>query len=74
MLLSHQSTVIGTSTKFNSTNATAAIAREWEYKGAFNEGAPTTSAHADDKDMAQDEIHVAVVMKMEIGQEQKEKF
>ena len=54
-------TVIGTSTKFNSTNATAAIAREWEYKGAFSTGAPTTSTFADDKDMAQDEIHVAIV-------------
>jgi len=54
-------TVIATATKFNAANATAAIAREWEYKGAFNEGAPTTSAHADGKAMAQDEIHVVVV-------------
>ena len=54
-------TVITTSTKFNSTNSGAVVAREWEYKGAFNEGAPTTSAHADDKAMAQDEIHVVVV-------------
>jgi len=54
-------TVIGTSTKFNGTNATAAIAREWEYKGAFSTGAPTTSTFADDKDMAQDEIHVAII-------------
>ena len=54
-------TVIGTSTKFNATNATAAIAREWEYAGAFSEGAPTTSTFADDKDMSQDEIHVAII-------------
>ena len=50
-----------TSTKFNSTNSGAAIAREWEYKGAFNEGAPTTSAHSEDKGMRDDEIHIAVV-------------
>ena len=54
-------TVIVTSTKFNATNSGAAIAREWEYKGAFNEGPPTTSAHADDKGMRDDEIHIAVV-------------
>jgi hypothetical protein len=54
-------TVIGTSTKFNATNATAAIAREWEYAGAFSEGAPTTSTFADNKDMSQDEIHVAII-------------
>jgi len=54
-------TVIATTTKFNGTNAAAAIAREWEYKGAFSTGAPTTSTFADDKDMAQDEIHVAII-------------
>ena len=54
-------TVIGTTTSFNSTNSGAAISREWEYKGAFNEGAPTTSNHASDKSMSHDEIHVAIV-------------
>ena len=54
-------TVIATSTKFNGANSGAAIAREWEYKGSFSTGAPTTSVHADDKDMSQDEIHVAIV-------------
>ena len=54
-------TVIATTTKFNGTNSGAAIAREWEYKGAFNECAPTNSAHSEDKGMRDDEIHIAVV-------------
>ena len=54
-------TVIVTEEKFLATAATQAFSREWEYKGAFNEGPPTTSAFADNRDMANDEIHVAVI-------------
>tara|TARA_B110001454_G_scaffold214729_1_gene234972 strand:- start:254 stop:2557 length:2304 start_codon:yes stop_codon:yes gene_type:complete len=54
-------TVLTTSANFLATAATQGHAREWEYKGAFPEGPPTTSAYATDKSMATDEIHIAVV-------------
>ena len=54
-------TVLTTSANFLATAATQGHAREWEYKGAFPEGPPTTSAYATDKNMALDEIHIAVV-------------
>jgi hypothetical protein len=54
-------TVMVTDTKWQATQATTTYKREWEYKGAFAEGAPTTSAWATDKLMSNDEIHVAVV-------------
>ena len=54
-------TVLTTSENFLITAATQGHQREWEYKGAFPEGPPTTSAYATDKNMALDEIHVAVI-------------
>ena len=54
-------TVLTTSDNFLITAATQGHQREWEYKGAFPEGPPTTSAYATDKNMALDEIHVAVI-------------
>ena len=54
-------TVIVTSEKFLAAASSQAYAREWEYRGAFNEGPPTTSSFADNRDMANDEIHVALV-------------
>tara|TARA_Y100001963_G_scaffold13345_1_gene16674 strand:+ start:12649 stop:14928 length:2280 start_codon:yes stop_codon:yes gene_type:complete len=54
-------TVIVTEEKFLAAASSQAYSREWEYKGAFNEGPPTTSAFADNRDMANDEIHIAVV-------------
>ncbi len=52
---------ITTDTNWDATASAQAYSREWEYKGSFNEGAPTTSTHAADKLMSMDEIHVAVV-------------
>ena len=54
-------TVIVTSEKFLAAASSQAYSREWEYRGAFNEGPPTTSSFADNRDMANDEIHVALV-------------
>ena len=54
-------TVIVTEQKFLAAASSQAYGREWEYKGAFSEGAPTTSAYADDKGVKNDEIHIAVV-------------
>ena len=55
-------TVIVTDTNFLNTAATQTYTREWEYAtGGQFPGPPTTSTHADDKDMALDEIHVAVI-------------
>ena len=54
-------TVMVTDTKWQATQATTTYKREWEYKGAFSEGPPTTSSHAEDKLMSLDEVHVAVV-------------
>ena len=54
-------TVIVTSEKFLISATAQGHSREWEYKGAFAEGPPTTSAYAADKDMSLDEIHVAVI-------------
>ena len=48
-------------TKFIGVNSTVAYERKWEYAGAFSEGAPTTSVFADDKGLACDEIHVAII-------------
>ena len=53
-------TTITTSDSFLATAATQSFAREWEYKGAVNEGAPTTSDYADNKSMSLDQIHVVV--------------
>ncbi len=54
-------TVIVTSNKFLTAASAQGHSREWEYKGAFAEGPPTTSAYAADKLMENDEIHVAVI-------------
>ena len=54
-------TVIVTSEKFLATASSQAYSREWEYRGAFNEGPPTTSSYATDKGVTNDEIHVAVI-------------
>ena len=54
-------TVIVTDKKFLATASAQTYTREWEYAGAFAEGPPTTSAYAADKNMALDEIHIAVV-------------
>ena len=54
-------TVIVTGEKFLAAASSQTYAREWEYRGAFNEGPPTTSSFADNRDMANDEIHVALV-------------
>jgi len=48
-------------TKFLATSTAQTYTRDWEYASAFPEGPPTTSAHAADKSMALDEIHIAVV-------------
>jgi len=54
-------TVIVTSSKFLGAATAQGHSREWEYKSAFAEGPPTTSAYATDKLMENDEIHVAVI-------------
>jgi len=54
-------TVLVTEQKFLAAASSQAYGREWEYKGAFSEGAPTTSAYADNKGVKNDEIHIAVV-------------
>jgi len=54
-------TVIVTDTKFLTAASAQTYTRDWEYAGAFPEGPPTTSTHAADKNMALDEIHIAVV-------------
>ena len=54
-------TVIVTSEKFLAAASSQAYSREWEYRGAFNEGPPTTSSYATDKGVTNDEIHVAVI-------------
>ena len=54
-------TSLTVSEKFIGVNATAAYERKWEYADAFSEGAPTTSAFAEDKSLELDEIHVAIV-------------
>ena len=54
-------TVLTTSSNFLIAAATQGHSREWEYKSAFAEGPPTTSAYAADKLMSLDEIHVAVI-------------
>jgi len=54
-------TVIVTDTKFLTAATAQTYTRDWEYAGAFPEGPPTTSVHAADKNMALDEIHIAVV-------------
>ena len=54
-------TVLTTAENFLITAAFQGHQREWEYKGAFAEGPPTTSAYAADKLMSNDEIHVAVI-------------
>ena len=54
-------TVLTTAENFLITAAIQGHQREWEYKGAFAEGPPTTSAYAADKLMSNDEIHVAVI-------------
>ena len=47
--------------KFIGVNSGAAYERKWEYAGAFSDGPPTTSVYAEDKSLATDEIHVAIV-------------
>ncbi len=54
-------TVLTVSEKFIGINAAAAYERSWEYAEAFPQGSPTTSAFAEDKGLALDEIHVAVI-------------
>ena len=54
-------TVIVTDTKFLTAASAQTYTRDWEYASAFPEGPPTTSTHAADKNMALDEIHIAVV-------------
>ncbi len=54
-------TVIVTDTKFLNAASAQTYTRDWEYASAFPEGPPTTSTHAADKNMALDEIHIAVV-------------
>ena len=54
-------TVLTTSENFLIAATAQGHQREWEYKGAFAEGPPTTSAYATDKSMSLDEIHVAVI-------------
>ena len=47
--------------KFIGVNSTASYERKWEYAGAFSDGPPTTSVYAEDKSLATDEVHVAIV-------------
>ena len=54
-------TSLTVSEKFIGVNATVAYERKWEYADAFSQGAPTTSAFAEDKGLELDEIHVAIV-------------
>ena len=54
-------TVIVTDKKFLGAASAQTYTRDWEYASAFPEGPPTTSTHAADKNMALDEIHIAVV-------------
>ena len=54
-------TSLTVSEKFIGVNTTAAYERKWEYADAFSQGAPTTSAFAEDKNLELDEIHVAIV-------------
>ena len=55
-------TVVTCDTNFLNTASAQTYTREWEYAtGGQFPGPPTTSTHADDKDMALDEIHIAVV-------------
>ena len=54
-------TVLTTSSNFLIAATAQGHSREWEYKSAFAEGPPTTSAYAADKLMSLDEIHVAVI-------------
>jgi hypothetical protein len=54
-------TEITVKTKFIGVNTTVNYERKWEYAGAFPQGAPTTSVYAEDKGLATDEIHVAIV-------------
>jgi len=54
-------TVIVTDSNFLNAASAQTYTREWEYAtGGQFPGPPTTSAHAADKDMALDEIHIAV--------------
>ena len=46
---------------FIGANAGVTWDRKWEFADAFNEGAPTTSATAEDADLECDEIHIAIV-------------
>ena len=54
-------TSLTVSEKFIGVNTTANYERKWEYASAFPQGAPTTSVFAEDKGLACDEIHVAIV-------------
>ena len=54
-------TVLTVSEKFIGINAAVAYERSWEYAEAFPQGSPTTSAFAENKGLALDEIHVAVI-------------
>ena len=54
-------TSLTVSEKFIGVNTTASYERKWEYADAFSQGAPTTSAFAEDKNLELDEIHVAIV-------------
>ena len=55
-------TVVTCDTNFLNTASAQTYTREWEYAtGGQFPGPPTTSTHSDDKDMALDEIHIAVV-------------
>ena len=54
-------TSLTVSEKFIGVNTTVAYERKWEYSSAFSEGAPTTSVFAEDKGLACDEIHIAII-------------
>ncbi|MDP7367947.1 MAG: phage tail sheath subtilisin-like domain-containing protein, partial [Candidatus Pacebacteria bacterium] len=54
-------TSLTVSEKFIGVNTTANYERKWECASAFPQGAPTTSVFAEDKGLACDEIHVAIV-------------
>ena len=54
-------TSLTVSEKYIGVNTTVNYERKWEYASAFPQGAPTTSVFAEDKGLACDEIHVAIV-------------
>ena len=63
----HRVTAIASATsltvakKFVGANAAVTFERKWEFADSFNEGAPGTSATAEDASLECDEIHVAII-------------